>query len=78
MLRKLSRRLRDLKADENALIVAIGVIIGLILLFTFGMFFIMNIVNIGMGVIMIGIGILALGAGVTLLKKGIDWKKKGA
>jgi len=78
MLKKLINNRRRIKADENALIVAIGVIIGLILLFTFGMFFIMNIVNIGMGVIMIGIGILALGAGVMLLKKGIDWMKKGA
>ena len=81
MLRKLSRRLRNLKADDNAFVITGTLIIGILIIlvgFGFGIFFIMNIVNIGMGVIMIGIGILAMGVGVTMLKKGMDWKKKGA
>ena len=76
MLKNLISNRRKFKADENALIVAIGVIIGIVLLFILGLFVIVNIVNIGMATLMIGVGILALGAGVTMLKKGLKQAKE--
>lgn len=76
MLRKLISNRRKFKADENALIVAVGVIIGIVLLFIFGLFIIVNIVNIGIAALMIGIGLLAMGAGVTMLKKGLKQAKE--
>ena len=76
MLEKIRKGFRKFrKAEEGLALLLVGVLV-IVLLFIFGIFFIMNIVQIASAIAIIGFAVLAMGAGVILLKKGLEWMKK--